>query len=133
MRNHTHNLTLFNRSCCHIIIYCEDIKIYCEELFDSCMYYKMFLVIFFLKKKERFFGFFFFDLTNLRIFLEQSFFFLFILVFILIIYSFIFLDFVLTDFTTIIKSKLADNKAEHQLNFISLGLVSQLFYKVYVF
>ena len=29
-------------------------------------------------------------------------------------------DFELTDFNTITKSKLADNKAEHQLNFISL-------------
>ena len=30
-------------------------------------------------------------------------------------------DFVLTDFTTITKSKLAYDKAEHQLNFISLA------------
>ena len=30
-------------------------------------------------------------------------------------------DFVLTDFTTITKSKLAYHKAEHQLNFISLA------------
>ena len=30
-------------------------------------------------------------------------------------------DFILTDFTTITKSKLAYDKAEHQLNFISLA------------
>ena len=30
-------------------------------------------------------------------------------------------DFVLTDFTIITKSKLANDKAEHQLNFISLA------------
>ena len=30
-------------------------------------------------------------------------------------------DFVLTDFTTITKPELADDKAEHQLNFVSLA------------
>ena len=36
-----------------------------------------------------------------------------------------------TDFTSITKSKLAYDKAEHQ--FYIAGLVSQLFYKVYIF
>ena len=42
-------------------------------------------------------------------------------------------DFVLTDFTTMTKSKLADDKAEHQLHLISRGLVSQLFDQVFSF
>ena len=35
VRNQTHTFTLLNRSCCYIIIYCEDIIIHCEELFHS--------------------------------------------------------------------------------------------------
>ena len=41
-------------------------------------------------------------------------------------------DFVLTDFTTITKSKLAYDKAEHQLNFISLTWQVNCFTK-YIF
>ena len=42
-------------------------------------------------------------------------------------------DFVLTDFTTITKSKLAYDKAEHQLNFISLTWQVNCFTKYKIF